>query len=438
MRIARHIANLLYDYECVVIPGFGGFITKTHDAEIHPIKHQFKPPYKEVVFNPHLRTNDGLLLNHIAQHENLTYKEAKRRLDRFILKCLKELNKGRKITFRRIGDLYADSNQQIVFEPDSNQNYLASSFGLTSFVSPAIKRESFQEKLEKTFQEQRQARPKAPTTKSSWSKPLKKKQPETRSGPQQPAGASGRPMVASRRRKPFKKQLAFVSILLLMLGLAWAVMNQQLVSEYYKAYSGFVPFFYASPNEYLAKNMESLPVDRLVRSEQAETGKRQDGLGLPSTSNDLFTRPEADEIAKEAEMDVPGAVPSPQTETRSEMLADNDFASESSKLEETAETAPEPAVQPQSPAAVEDAPRQATAYVPGFHIIAGAFREHENANRLVNQLRIKGYNAGLAGSTGSGLLRVSYEAHNTRSLAEARLAHIKIEENPNAWILNLN
>lgn len=435
MRIARHIAHLLYDYECVVIPGFGGFIAKTHDAEIHPIKHQFKPPYKEVVFNPHLRTNDGLLLNHIAQHENLTYKEAKRRLDRFILKCLKELDKGRKITFRKIGDLYSDSNQQIVFEPDLNQNYQASSFGLASFVSPAIKRESFQEKIEKSFQEQRASRPKTPPTKSSWTKPARRKQAETQSRSQKPTDASGRRMVASRRRKPYKKQLVFVSILLLMLGLGWAVMNQQLVSEYYKAYSGFVPFFYASPNEYLAKNMETLPVDRLLRNERPQTEKSQDGIGLPSTSNDLFARPEADEIAEVTGTDMFEADPATPIENSSEVLADNDFATEPPSLDETAQ---EHAVQPQSPVATEDVSRSATAIVPGFHIIAGAFREPENANRLVNQLRIKGYNAGFAGSTGSGLLRVSYEAHNTRSLAEARLTHIKIEENPNAWILNLN
>lgn len=434
MRIARHIANLLFDYECVVIPGFGGFITKTHHAEIHPIKHQFKPPYKEVVFNPHLRTNDGLLLNHIAQHENLTYKDAKRRLDRFILKCLKELGNERKIAFRRIGILYYDSNQQIVFEPDLNQNYLASSFGLTSFVSPAIKRESFQEKLEKTFQEQRQSRPKAPPTVSGRSKPLKRKRAESQTGSRQPADASGGRVVASSRRKPYKKQLAFVGILLLMLGLAWAVMNQQLVSEYYKAYSGFVPFFYSSPNEYLAKNMETLPVERLVRNERTEQVKKQDGLGLPAASNDLFSRPAADQEEAEADIILPDTEPSTDVYIHAEMAAGSGIPSEYA----TADPPAERLAEPQSRFAVGDESRPLTANIPGFHIIAGAFREQENANKLVNQLRNKGYSAGFAGTTNTGLQRVSYEVHNTRGLAAARLALIKNEENPNAWIFKLD
>lgn len=77
MKIAHYIADLLFEHECVVIPGLGGFITKDHPASIHPLKHQFKPPSREIVFNPHLRTNDGLLLSLIAQSENLSYQDAK-------------------------------------------------------------------------------------------------------------------------------------------------------------------------------------------------------------------------------------------------------------------------------------------------------------------------------------------------------------------------
>ena len=77
MKIAKYIADLLFEYECIVIPGFGGLITKEIPAQIHPVQHHFIPPSKEIVFNVHLKTNDGLLVNHIARQENLTYIEAK-------------------------------------------------------------------------------------------------------------------------------------------------------------------------------------------------------------------------------------------------------------------------------------------------------------------------------------------------------------------------
>ena len=134
MKIARYISDLLYEHECVVIPGLGGFISKDHSAVIHPLKHQFKPPYREIVFNPHLRANDGLLLSLIARSENISYQDAKSNLDRFVHKCIDGLTKGHRINFRNIGALAYNHEKQIVFIADENQNFMASSFGLGSLA----------------------------------------------------------------------------------------------------------------------------------------------------------------------------------------------------------------------------------------------------------------------------------------------------------------
>jgi len=69
MKIARYIGDLLYDYECVVIPGLGGFLTNDKPASIQPNTHYFHPPFKQVMFNAYLKTNDGLLVNYIAREE---------------------------------------------------------------------------------------------------------------------------------------------------------------------------------------------------------------------------------------------------------------------------------------------------------------------------------------------------------------------------------
>lgn len=420
MRIARHIVSLLFDYECVVIPGFGGFITKTHHAEVHPVKHQFKPPFKEVVFNPHLRTNDGLLLNHIARTENLSYQDAKRRLDRFVLKCLRELGNGRRIAFRKVGVIYYDDQQQIVFEADQSQNFLASSFGLSGFVSPAIKREGFQEKLEKTFAEKRQEKEK--TAVPPKHTPASKQQKKVQQSPRKK-----RPMKASVRRKPYKRQLTVIGIVVLIFGLTWAIMNQQLVTQYYNSYAGLVPFFYSSPNEYLIKNIEAIPVDKLLNADKESESDYS--IPIEAIENNLKTRPKpnlqpndldehtiSDEVKQEDELF--------HSESIDIEPANNETQAQVAVLKNTEAQNPAQSIQQNQ--------------LSGYHIVAGAFREKENADKLIAQLRRKGYNAQFSGKTSSGLWRVSFDVISNRSEAIERLTAIKSDENPQAWLLNLN
>lgn len=54
--IEKYISELLYQYDCVIIPGFGGFIGNYSPALIDPIYHTFHPPYKSLLFNINLKT----------------------------------------------------------------------------------------------------------------------------------------------------------------------------------------------------------------------------------------------------------------------------------------------------------------------------------------------------------------------------------------------
>ena len=122
MKISKYISDLLFQYECVVIPDFGGFITKEIPAEINPVQHNFSPPSKEIVFNIHLKTNDGLLVNHIAHSENISYNESKSRIENFARKCRVELINGKRINFQNVGFLFLNDNDEIVFRQDVKNN----------------------------------------------------------------------------------------------------------------------------------------------------------------------------------------------------------------------------------------------------------------------------------------------------------------------------
>ena len=69
MQITTYINDLLYRYECVIIPGFGALLTQYHSARIDSDTHVLFPPSKTLSFNRQLQTNDGLLANHIASVE---------------------------------------------------------------------------------------------------------------------------------------------------------------------------------------------------------------------------------------------------------------------------------------------------------------------------------------------------------------------------------
>ena len=76
MMVANYISDLLYRYECVVLPSFGAFLTQKFSAEIDTDTNLFLAPRKTISFNEQLKQNDGLLANHILTVEQLSYADA--------------------------------------------------------------------------------------------------------------------------------------------------------------------------------------------------------------------------------------------------------------------------------------------------------------------------------------------------------------------------
>ncbi|SFA98038.1 Sporulation related domain-containing protein [Flavobacterium swingsii] len=141
MNIADHISQLLYRFQCVTVPGFGAFLAETISANIHESNQTFYPPKKVISFNPHLKNNDGLLANHISVTEKMSYEQATVTIEKAIFSWKSELENNRHLSLKNIGELRLNQENNLVFEPSNHLNYLTASFGLSSFVSPSIKRE---------------------------------------------------------------------------------------------------------------------------------------------------------------------------------------------------------------------------------------------------------------------------------------------------------
>ena len=147
--IDRYISELLFDHDCVILPGVGGFLTNYSGARIHPVRHSFQPASRTLVFNANLRTNDGLLIDHVSRNESISYQEASIIVNNYAMGILREMEEGNAVVLENIGTCRMGSEKNIIFSPDESSNFLADAFGLPSFVSPAIKRETVRQRLEK-------------------------------------------------------------------------------------------------------------------------------------------------------------------------------------------------------------------------------------------------------------------------------------------------
>lgn len=146
MTLANYISDLLYRYECVIVPNFGGFVTNEISAKVNHFTHTFNAPSKQLTFNAHLQNNDGLLVNYIASVKSISYSKALEIIEQEVASWKASIA-NEEFELENIGSFQLNKEGKYIFEPTSSVNYLTSSFGLSSYVSPAVKRIEYKEKV---------------------------------------------------------------------------------------------------------------------------------------------------------------------------------------------------------------------------------------------------------------------------------------------------
>lgn len=140
MNLSNYISDLLYRYECVIVPDFGGFVTNNKSARIDPSVNTLYPPYKQITFNRHLKNNDGLLANYIASTDKISYECAVNYIQ-FETEAWKEKLKQEELMLSNLG-VFSLIDNKLHFEPQQAINYLTSSFGLSNIISTEIERDT--------------------------------------------------------------------------------------------------------------------------------------------------------------------------------------------------------------------------------------------------------------------------------------------------------
>jgi len=134
------LSDLLYHYDCVIIPDLGGFVTEYRSARIDKVLRIIHPPSKDLRFNGQLTANDGLLANALATAEGLSHEEANAQIKAQVEDYFTELEAGRPVTFDKVGILHLDSENRIQFSPDRSVNYLLDSYRLKELYAQPVDR----------------------------------------------------------------------------------------------------------------------------------------------------------------------------------------------------------------------------------------------------------------------------------------------------------
>jgi hypothetical protein len=129
-KISRHINELLFDHDCVIVPSLGGFLASSESSHVVMPSHVIFPPYRRIAFNVYLKQNDGLLANHIVKTENIAYPEATRLIDIFTSECFENLDNGKRVNISEVGTLYFDKEKNLQFEAFKKFTHLKDSFGM--------------------------------------------------------------------------------------------------------------------------------------------------------------------------------------------------------------------------------------------------------------------------------------------------------------------
>ena len=130
--VGSHIADLLYEYNSVNIPGLGGFVTSYKPAVADQVQGDIFPPSRGLNFNGNLVADDGLLAQHLHEKLGITLPEARKAVEGYVQQVKDAIERREIVVFPKVGRLYKDYEQNLQFLADTTN------FNLDSHGLPAI------------------------------------------------------------------------------------------------------------------------------------------------------------------------------------------------------------------------------------------------------------------------------------------------------------
>ncbi len=123
--------------DCVIVPDFGGFVLRRRPALFTAEKNAFSPAHNEIVFNPALNHDDGLLTESYMQMYGMNFCEAQQTLRQDLDEWKRILDDHGTVSSGRLGSFRRNEDGTLIFEPETAY-YTIDVYGLTSFYMTPV------------------------------------------------------------------------------------------------------------------------------------------------------------------------------------------------------------------------------------------------------------------------------------------------------------
>lgn len=161
IELAQHIETLLLENDCVIVPGFGGFVAHYSPATRVKEENIFLPPTRTIGFNPQLKLNDGVLVQSYMSAYDTSFADASRIVEKEVNEFIGLLHEEGKAHLDNIGEIHYNIYGNYEFVPYDYKITTPSLYGLDSFeiheLSALQQKEkvlvpTYPEKEKKTFE----------------------------------------------------------------------------------------------------------------------------------------------------------------------------------------------------------------------------------------------------------------------------------------------
>lgn len=149
--LAKHIEVLLLDNDCVIIPGFGGFIAHNSPANWCRESSTFIPPIRTIGFNSQLKMNDGVLMQSYMSVYGTSFSDASKIVESETDELLEHLTEKGNIEFGNIGEISYSIDGQYTFKPFNHKLTSPLFYGLDSFEMFELEKEKVESTPKYTF-----------------------------------------------------------------------------------------------------------------------------------------------------------------------------------------------------------------------------------------------------------------------------------------------
>ena len=399
------VKELLHEHDCVIVPGFGGFVCNLEFSRIDQVSHLITPPAKHLVFNQNLKTNDGLLANRISEKLKINYSDAIRMIDENVAKTIDVLQDKKMLVVDFFGSFRLNAEANYVFLPDKQNNFLYASYGLMPLLAePVAGRMIKTSKTARIFKDRKQVR----AAKNS------------------------------KRRRSLVRVLATTFVLLLAVNFYIFIKQPEFkISETTMSLTSWFDSLFNSKSVVEVKIESTKPLSLNTEDTASQIQIITPEPAVADTSNNkieetaIVTPPAEYNILTFAEN-----LSAAKANTTLVVISENadqvvtvDPNTTTSNIEETKEEIVAPVIKQ----SIKLKSSQLT-IDSSFYIIGGVFCKEKNAKRFLQQLEEKGFSPEIIVNERVNCNRVSYAKYTSRKDAEQQLRTIHASINPDAWL----